>query len=124
MSPAGYNQKMKIALRKQSINYQDYLIETLKNPKEAAGYLSAALEGGDISVFLLALQNVVSAQGGVTQLAKKAHKSRPSLYKSLSENGNPHLKNTRDLLSALGMHFAVIPDGFKKYRETVVRRAV
>lgn len=46
----------------KSINYQDYLIESLKNPEEAAGYLNAALEGGDIEVFLLALRNVILAQ--------------------------------------------------------------
>lgn len=47
-----------------SINYQNYLLESLKDPEEAAGYLNAAFEGGDTEVFLLALQNVVKAQGG------------------------------------------------------------
>jgi len=50
----------------KSINYQDYLIESLKDPEEAAGYLNAALEGGEIDVFLLALQNVVKAQGQIS----------------------------------------------------------
>lgn len=49
----------------KTIQYQDYLIKTLKNPEEATGYLNAALEGGDISVFLLALQNVKQAQCGI-----------------------------------------------------------
>ena len=52
----------------KNVKYQDYLIESLKDPEEAAGYLNAALEGGDISVFLLALQNVVQAQGDITKL--------------------------------------------------------
>lgn len=91
------------------INYQEYLLESLNDPEEAAGYLNAALEGGDIKVFLLALQNVVQAQGGISQLAKKAHKSRTSLYKALSEKGNPHLKNTNEILSAIGMHLVVAP---------------
>lgn len=92
----------------KSIKYQDYLLESLKNPEEAVGYLNAALEGGDISVFLLALQNVVRAQGGISKLSAKAHKSRTSLYKALSEKGNPYLKSTNNLLSAMGMHFAVV----------------
>jgi len=92
----------------KSISYQDYLIESLTDPKEAAGYLNAALEGGDINVFLLALQNVVKAQGGVSRLAKKIHKSRTSLYKALSDEGNPYLKNTNEILSAIGMHLAVV----------------
>ena len=98
----------------KSIQYQDYLIDSLKNPEEAAGYLNAALEGGDISVFLLALQNVVQAQGGVSKLATKTHKSRTSLYKALSKDGNPYLKSTNNILGAMGMHLAVISDGLKK----------
>ena len=92
----------------KSINYQDYLIESLKDPSEAAGYLNAALEGGDITVFLIALQNVVKAQGGITKLAEKTNKSRTSLYKALSENGNPYLSSTNEILSAMGLHLAVI----------------
>ena len=93
---------------KKSIDYQDYLIKSLKDPEEAAGYLNAALEGGDISVFLLALQNVVQAQGGVTKIAKKAHKSRTSLYRTLSEKGNPYLETTNHILAVMGMHFKIV----------------
>lgn len=88
--------------------YQDYLLESLKDPREAAGYLNAALEGGDIKVFLLALHNVVQAQGGVTKLANKAHKSRTSLYKALSQKGNPYLKSTHEVLLALGLHLTIM----------------
>ena len=92
----------------KSINYQTYLIESLKDPEEAAGYLNATLENGDAESFLLALQNVVKAQGGVTKVAEKSQKSRTSLYKALSKNGNPYLKSTKEILSAIGMHFAVV----------------
>jgi probable addiction module antidote protein len=81
----------------KSVSYQDYLINSLKDPEEAAGYLNAALEGGDINVFLLALQNVIQAQGGISALATKTKKSRTSLYKSLSENGKPYLKHVNEL---------------------------
>ena len=92
----------------KSINYQDYLIESLKDPEEAAGYLNVALESGDVNVFLLALRNVVEANGGVTKLSKKAHKGRTSLYKALSDTGNPYLKSTHDLLSAIDLHLKVV----------------
>jgi probable addiction module antidote protein len=95
---------------KKSINYQKYLINSLKDPKEASNYLNAALEGGDIKVFLLALSNVAKAQGGVNKLATKAHKSRTSLYKTLSLDGNPYLKNTNEILSVMGMHFVIQPN--------------
>ena len=93
---------------KKSIDYQDYLIESLKDPKEAAGYLNAALAGGDISVFLLALQNVVQAQGGVAKIAEKTNKSRTSLYKTLSQEGNPYLETTNQILAVMGMCLKVI----------------
>lgn len=103
--------KVKMSSRHpKSVNYQEYLIESLKDPEEAAGYLNAALSGGDIKVFLLALQNVVQAQGGVAVLSEKTHKSRTSLYKSLSEKGNPYLKSANELLTAMGMHLAVVPN--------------
>lgn len=95
---------------KKSTDYQDYLLESLEDPKEAAGYLNAALEGGDVKVFLLALNNVIKAQGGIKQLAEKTHKSRTSLYKALSEKGNPYLQSTNQILSAVGMHLAVVPN--------------
>ena len=94
----------------KSVNYQDYLMQSLKDPEEAAGYLNAALEGGDLHVFLLALHNVVQAQGGIAKLADKTHKSRTSLYKALSEKGNPHLRSTNEILSSMGMHLAVVPN--------------
>jgi probable addiction module antidote protein len=58
---------------------------------------------------LLALQNVVKAKSGMTQLDEKTHKSRTSLYKTLSETGNSHLQSTNEILHAMGMHLAVIP---------------
>lgn len=93
---------------RKHINYQDYLIESLKDPEEAQGYLNAALDGGDTEVFLLALQNVVKAQGGVSKIAEKTHKSRTSLYKALSNKGNPYFESTKKILAAMGMRLLVV----------------
>jgi len=49
-------------------NYKDDLLERLRDPKYAAGYLSAcAAEGQD--EFLLGLRNVTETLGGVARLA-------------------------------------------------------
>lgn len=45
----------------KSKSYQDYLIESLKDPVEAANYLNAALEDGDYNVIATAVRNVVKA---------------------------------------------------------------
>lgn len=45
-----------------SRSYHDYLIESLKDPQEAAAYLDAVLEDGDSDELRLALKNVAEAQ--------------------------------------------------------------
>ncbi len=44
-------------------DHQKSLLETLRDPKEAAAYLNTALEEGDNELFLLALKNVDKASG-------------------------------------------------------------
>ena len=48
--------------RQKSLSYEEYLIESLKDPEEAEGYLTTALEEGDLEVFLVALQHVIQAE--------------------------------------------------------------
>ena len=98
---------IEVSVMSKSVSYQNYLIQSLADPEEAAGYLTAALEGGDLKVFLLALRNVIESSGGVSQLAQSTNKSRTSLYKTLSADGNPYLKNTNEILHALGLQIAI-----------------
>jgi probable addiction module antidote protein len=87
--------------------YQPELIQALHDPREAAEYLNAALEDGDPEAFLLALRNVAEAQGGIAHLAEKAKLNRESLYRILSERGNPELRSLDALLHALGFRLAI-----------------
>jgi DNA-binding phage protein len=50
-------------MAKKVTTYQEDLIEALKDPREAAAYLNAAVEGDDRALFLLALRNVAEAHG-------------------------------------------------------------
>jgi probable addiction module antidote protein len=94
-------------IMKKSTAYQPDLIERLRDPQESQEYLNAALEKNDSELFLLALRNVAEAQGGVAQLAEKAKLNRESLYRMLSERGNPELRSLEALLHALGFRLAV-----------------
>src|ERR1700734_2104368 len=91
-------------------NYQEWLLEKLKDHDEAVSYLNAALEeslkGDEESqqLFLIALRNVAEAQGGVGALAKKARVGRESLYKTLSGTGNPKWHTLVSLCVALGLN--------------------
>ena len=72
-----------------SAPYHDWLIKTLKDPKEAAAYLEAAIEDGDQAVLMLALRHVAQAKGGVAKIARKAKLTREMIYRMLSKTGNP-----------------------------------
>jgi probable addiction module antidote protein len=91
----------------KTTSYQKDLIESLKNHSEAAAYLNAAIEHGDRAVFLLALRNVVEANGGMAEVAEKANLSRESLYRMLSKRGNPEIKSLLSLLRAMGFKLSI-----------------
>ena len=93
-------------------SYQKDLIESLKDRDEAAAYLNAAIEEGDRGVFLLALRNVVEANGGMAAIAEKADLSRESLYRMLSRRGNPEIKSLLSLLRVMGLKLSIEAEGF------------
>jgi probable addiction module antidote protein len=91
----------------RSTSYEVRLLEALRDPAEAAAYLTAALADGDKDVFLLALRHVAEAHGGVGELARRARLNRVSLYRTLSARGNPELRSLGALLESLGLRLAV-----------------
>jgi len=93
----------------KSKSYQNNLIESLKDPTEAAEYLNAALEDGETEVFLLALRDVVDSYGGIGKLAASTSLNRESLYRMLSTKGNPEFFSLSTILDAVGFRLAVEP---------------
>jgi probable addiction module antidote protein len=93
----------------KSKSYQNSLIESLKDPTEAAEYLNAALEDGEPEVFLLALRDVVDSYGGMGKLAVSTSLNRENLYRMLSTKGNPEFFSLSTVLDAVGFRLAVEP---------------
>ena len=89
--------------------YDDRLTARLKDPKEAAAYLEAAIEGGDQGVLMLALRHVALARGGVAEIARHSQLTREATYRMLSERGNPELKSLIAVLAAAGLRLSVKP---------------
>lgn len=95
-------------MNKRLIDYQEELLQRLQNPKEARAYLNTALDDEDPRIFLLALKNVLEAQGGnMSALAKKSQLNRESLYRMLSKRGNPRLTSIRSVLDAMGWQLTI-----------------
>ncbi len=92
----------------RSKKYKDLLIEALKEPSEAVAYLNAILKEYNANdeesqkMLLIALKNVVKAQGGMAKIAQKALLGRESLYKTLSVRGNPKLATLTKIADAMG----------------------
>lgn len=93
-------------MKGSTVNWEDGLMERLKDPEFAKGYVEACLEEG--MSLEMALGDVVRAQG-VTKVAKRAHLARPNLIRALRPKANPTLGTLRRVLNGVGLELAVRP---------------
>jgi probable addiction module antidote protein len=98
---------------KPYVDYQRWLIKSLKDPKKAAYYLNAAIEENDVEVFLLALSHVARAHG-MSSLARKVDLHRVSLHKMLSKKGNPEFRSVLKIVKASGLKFQFQPQTLRR----------
>jgi probable addiction module antidote protein len=85
--------------------YREALLESLSDPNEAKSYLNAVLEDYPAG-FLKALRNVAKAHQ-MSRLAVETGIKRESLYRALSDEGNPTLETLTAVLSALGLKISI-----------------
>lgn len=88
----------------------------LRDEADIAGYLESVLEDGDLRALPIALRTVAEAMGGMTALAARTGLSRETLYRTLSEKGNPRLDTLTAILSAFGLRLAVAPSRTARFR--------
>ncbi|MDJ0731086.1 MAG: putative addiction module antidote protein [Crocosphaera sp.] len=81
----------------------------LKDPEYVAIYLNDALHEGSPEEFYLALRNVIRANQGMSQVAASTELGRESLYKALSESGNPQFSTVQKIVEALGLQISIEP---------------
>ncbi len=80
--------------------------EHLETSEDIRGFLKEVADSGDTTDFIHAL-NIAARAKGMTEVAKQAGVTRASLYKSLSENGNPRFETISKIVEALGCKLAV-----------------
>jgi probable addiction module antidote protein len=92
----------------QTVAYD--VAEQLRTPEEMAAYLDAWLTDApdDAAGIARALGDIARAKG-MTQVARDAGLSRESLYKALSENGNPSFATVLKVAKALGVRLHAYP---------------
>jgi probable addiction module antidote protein len=80
----------------------------LDSPEAQAEYLSLSMQENDPAEIAHAL-GVVARARGMSAVARDAGLGRESLYKSLSESGNPEFATVLKVIQSLGMKLAVLP---------------
>jgi probable addiction module antidote protein len=74
-----------------------------------AAKLDEALESHDIKKFMAELAYAIREQGGYTAAAVATGINRTSLYKIVSEEGNPTANTLLSILGHLGLRLSVEP---------------
>ena len=93
----------------RDVSYQDYLTTSLADPVEAAAYVEAVLALDDPAALLVALRQVAKAHG-MADVARRANVGEKTLFRALSENGNPTIGTLHKVLHAVGLRLSVTPE--------------
>lgn len=88
-------------------SYHSYLIESLKDPAEAAAYLDAVFEDGELEPILLALKNVAEARRSTASTPDEPDANWETCYRLLSQGEVPGILLISKLLNSLGLKFSV-----------------
>ena len=83
------------------------IAEHLEDDEAIRIFLQESAKEGTVTDFIHALNTVARAKG-MTEVAQKAGVTRASLYKSLSENGNPRFETIRKVVEALGCKIVIV----------------
>ena len=90
-------------------SFDDCVVKAKKDPAEAAAYIEAVLELDDPAALLVALRQVAKAHG-MAEVARRADVGEKTLFRALSENGNPTLSTVHKVLHAVGLRLSVTPE--------------
>jgi probable addiction module antidote protein len=90
-------------------SYDDYLATSLKDPSEAAAYIEAVIDLDDPAALLVALRQVAKAHG-MAEVARRADMGDKTLFRALSDNGNPTITTLHKVLHAMGLRLSVTVD--------------
>ena len=89
-----------------------FLVEQLKEEGDVSGYLDATMEEyqihGNLAIIQLALQYVVEARGGISELAPKINIEPRLLSEVLDNTKIPKIDTLRTILNALGCQLSAL----------------
>jgi len=91
-------------------SHDDFMAENFrKDPAYAVELLNEVLADGAMDEALIVLRQMSKAFGGVDEVARRSQLNGKSLYRTLSEQGNPQVSTLLAVLRTMGMRLAVQP---------------
>ena len=84
------------------------LEDELKTEQDAADFINAVAELDDPATLQAALGEVARIRG-MRDVAQQAGLNETSLYRALSDEGNPRLSTLERVLDAMGLAIKVVP---------------
>jgi probable addiction module antidote protein len=82
------------------------LAEEIETKEDVIGILEAALEENDTE-FLFEVIGDIARSKGMAQIARSLDLNRESLYRSLSQDGNPSFSTVAKVLDNLGFQLSI-----------------
>jgi probable addiction module antidote protein len=82
------------------------MADHINTKEDVAAYLEAALEENDME-FLFKVIGDIARSKGMAQMAKELNLARESLYRSLSQDGNPSFSTVAKVLDNLGFQLSI-----------------
>jgi probable addiction module antidote protein len=92
----------------RDVSFDDYMVESMKDPVQAAAYIEAVIDLEEPAALLVALRHVAKAHG-MAEVARRADVGDKTLFKALSATGNPTLSTVHKVLAAVGLRLSVEP---------------
>jgi len=92
----------------RDVSFDDYMVQSMKDPVQAAAYIEAVIDLEDPAALLVALRHVAKAHG-MAEVDRRADVGDKTLFKALSANGNPTLATVHKVLAAMGLRLSVEP---------------
>ncbi len=91
----------------EKITVSDWnLADEIKTREDVIGILEAALEENDME-FLFSVIGDIARSKGMVQIARELNLNRESLYRSLSQDGNPSFSTIVKVLDNLGFQLSI-----------------
>ena len=95
-------------------NFEDSLLEDLKDSEFAAEFIREALEepgeGNDEVGYLMRAIGQVAKAHGIETISEKAGVPKPTIYKMIGDDPNPTLKNVLKITRAIGLRLEFTPE--------------